>query len=323
MSMLSQTILPKDKPLIITTRLLNAPRELVWKMLTTPEHLKHFWGPDGFTNTFKQYDLRVGGQALFTMHGPDGTKWPNRFIFTAIEPTRLLKYDHDNGGEGDVDHKFLGEVELTDEGGMTRIELRMAERSMEARDAIAKFAVEGGQQNLDRLAVYVAPFVDAKLQFLIDRSLPVSQQRLFEACTRAEEMKIWFAPAGMKTIKAEQDLRPGGSYHYGLASGEGQEMWGLVTYKEITPHSRLVYTQSFSDKDRGITRHPMAPTWPVEMNTVFAFISEGPEQTRLRISWVYAGIDVAEASTFKAAHAGMAGGWNGSLDGLQAYLAAS
>ena len=100
MSLLSKSILPKDKPQIITTRLIAAPRELLWKVLTTPEHLKHFWGPDGFTNSFKTFDLRVGHEARFTMHGPDGTNWPNRFVFLAIDAPRLLRWDHDNGGEG-------------------------------------------------------------------------------------------------------------------------------------------------------------------------------------------------------------------------------
>jgi uncharacterized protein YndB with AHSA1/START domain len=320
MSLYSKTILPPDEPLIITTRVIAAPRELVWKMLTTPEHLRHFWGPDGFSNTFKSYDLRVGGQALFTMHGPDGKNWPNRFIFRTVEPPRLLRWDHDNGGEGPVDHKFVGEVELTEEGGKTRIELRMTESSVEARDAVAEFAVAGGQQNLDRFAAYVAPIAEEKNLFVIERSFPVSQERLFWACTNLEEMTQWFAPPGMKTIKAEQELKPGGIYHYGMATSQGNEMWGKVTYKEITPHSRLVYAQSFSDPEGGLTRHPMAPTWPMEMVTVMDFIAEGEAQTRLKVSWIYAGVDDSEGETFRAAHAGMSGGWTGTLDGLYAHV---
>jgi len=320
MSRLAQTILPKDKPQIITTRLIAAPRELVWKALTTPEHLQHFWGPDGFTNTYRQFDLRVGGQALFTMHGPDGTDYPNRFKFLAVEPPHLLRFDHDNGGEGPVDHRFVGELELFDEAGKTRIELRVIEKSMEARDMVAGFAVEGGQQNLDRLATYVAPMAAEKNLFTIERSFAVSQQRLFKACTNVEDMMQWFAAPGMKVIRASQDFRVGGVYHYGTASPQGQEMWGKVTYKEITPNSRLVYLQSFSDKDGGITAHPMSPTWPKEMVTVFEFIPEGEKQTRLKISWIYAGVDDTEANTFHAAHEGMTGGWTGSLDALQKYL---
>jgi len=321
MSLLAQTILPKDKPQIITTRLIAAPRELIWKVITTPEHLQHFWGPDGFTNSYKQFDLKVGGQALFTMHGPDGTDYPNRFIFLTIDPPHLLRFEHDNGGEGPVDHKFTGEIELTEEAGKTRIELRLIEKDMAARDMIAQFALEGGRQNLDRLAAFVAPMAEAKNRFEIERSYPVSQERLFRTCTDVKEMMQWFAPPGMKVIKAEQDLKPGGIYHYGLASGQGNEMWGKVTYKEIKPNSRLVYLQSFSDPQGGLTRHPMAPQWPLEMVTVMEFMPEGAKQTKLKIGWIYAGVEQAEGEAFRAAHESMSGGWTGTLDNLQAYLA--
>ena len=150
------TILPKDKPVIITTRLLNASRELVWKVLSSLDHLMHFWGPNGFTNTFKSFDFRVGGEARFTMHGPDGTDWPNRILYRELDAPRYMRWDHDNGGEGTVDHKFVGEIELFEERDKTRIELRVIEPSMESRDNIAKYAVEGGKQNLDRLAAYLA-----------------------------------------------------------------------------------------------------------------------------------------------------------------------
>jgi uncharacterized protein YndB with AHSA1/START domain len=323
MLQLARTLLPKDKPQIITTRLIAAPRELVWQAITTPEHLRHFWGPDGFTNTFRKYDLRVGGQALFTMHGPDGTDWPNRFIFLTVDAPHLLRFDHDNGGEGPVDHKFTNEIELTDEAGKTRIEMRMTEKDIAARDAVARYAVEGGQQNLDRLAAFVAPMAHGKNRFEIERTYPVTQSRLFKACTDVNEMMQWFAPAGMKVIKAEQDFRPGGTYHYGLASGQGNEMWGKVTYKEITPNSRLVYLQSFSDPQGGLTRHPMVPQWPMEMVTVMEFIPEGENQTKLKISWIYAGVDDTEADTFRAAHEGMTGGWTSTLDALATHLGKS
>ena len=320
MSLLAKTILPKDRPQIITTRLIAAPCELVWKVLTMPEHLQHFWGPDGFTNTYKQFDLRAGGQALFTMHGPDGTDYPNRFIFRTVEPPRFLRFEHDNGGEGAFDHRFIGEIELSNEGGKTRMELRLIEESIEARDAIGKYAVEGGLQNLDRLAAYVAPMAEAKNLFVIERSFSVSQQRLFKACTDIDDIKNWLAPAGAKILVISRDFKPGGTYHYGMEMPGGAVMYGMQSYKEIRPNSRLVYAQSFADKDGNIAPHPMAPTWPKEMVTVMDFMPEGPKQTKLKISWIYAGIDDVEAATFHAAHEGMTGGWTGSLNALQNYL---
>ena len=320
MTGLARTILPLDKPQIITTRVLNASRELVWTVLTTSEHIKHFWGPDGFTNSISQMDVMPGGQWLFTMHGPDGKDWPNRIIYSTVTPPSYMAWEHDGGKDDVSGHRFFGELELFEEGSKTRIELRMTEKSIEARDAVAQYAVAGGQQNLERLAAYVAPLANPLNKFVIERSYSVSQQRLFEVCSHVDHVKQWMSPAGMKVIKAEQDLKPGGTYHYGLATADGGEMWGLVTYREITPPSRLVYMQSFSDKDGGITAHPMAPTWPREMTTVFDFIPTGEKQTTLRISWIFAGIDDAEAATFVSAHAGMTQGWTGSLDKLNDYL---
>ena len=320
MSLLTQTILPKDKPQIITTRLIAAPRELVWKALTTPEHLQHFWGPDGFTNTYMKYDLREGGEALYTMHGPDGTDYVNRMRFSEVIANTRIVAETDAGKDGPDQYRFRYEIALVDEGGKTRVTISLLIADLATRDEMAKFAAVGGRQNLDRLAVYVAPMAAEKNLFVIERSFAVSQARLFKACTNVEELTQWFAPPGMKVIKASQDFRVGGVYHYGSASPQGQEMWGKATYKEITPNSRLVYLQSFSDKDGGITAHPMAPTWPQEMVTVFEFIPEGEKQTRLKISWIYAGVDDTEASTFHAAHAGMTGGWTSSLDALQNYL---
>ena len=321
MSSLAHTVLPKDKPQIITERLLAAPRELVWKVLTSPDHLQYFWGPDGFTNSYKKFDLRVGGEARFTMHGPDGTDYPNRFIFRTVTPPSYLAWDHDGGEDHPDGLHFFGEIELTPVGNKTRIELRLTIGSIAQRDEIAKYAVKGGIENLDRLAAYVAPMADPLNRFVIERSFAVSQQRLFEVCSKVEHLRQWMSPAGMKVIAANQELKPGGTYHYGLATAQGQEMWGKITYREITPPSRLVYIQSFSDKDGNITTHPMSPSWPREMVTTFEFIPEGPARTKLRISWTYAGIEESESTTFHAAHAGMTGGWTGSLDQLQAYLA--
>jgi uncharacterized protein YndB with AHSA1/START domain len=321
MSLLSKSILPKDKPQIITTRLIAAPRELLWKVLTTPEHLQHFWGPDGFTNTYSKFDLAVGGRAEFTMHGPDGKDWPNRFKFLVVEPPHLMRFEHDGGEDADPGHRFLNEIELTEEAGKTRLTMTLTIGTMAQRDALASFAVEGGLQNVDRLAAYVAPMVQAKNLFVIERSFPVSQERLFKACTVKEDVEKWMTPAGTKIISGPRDFRPGGTYHYGMEGGGGPVMWGKQTFKEIKPNSRYVYLQSFADKDGNLAAHPMAPTWPKEMVTVMEFIPEGPQKTKLRINWIYAGVDDTEAATFQAAHDGMTGGWTGSLNALNDYLA--
>ncbi|HET7152473.1 MAG TPA: SRPBCC domain-containing protein, partial [Candidatus Kapabacteria bacterium] len=86
---------------IITMRLLNAPRELVWKVWTEPEHIAKWWGPNGFTNTIRKMDVRVGGEWLFTMHGPDGTDYPNKTVYTKVVKPERLEYTVGTGSDDD------------------------------------------------------------------------------------------------------------------------------------------------------------------------------------------------------------------------------
>ena len=67
---------------IITTRVLDAPRELVWKAWTDPKHVAEWWGPNGFTNTIHEMDVRPDGVWRFIMHGPDGVDYKNEIVFT-------------------------------------------------------------------------------------------------------------------------------------------------------------------------------------------------------------------------------------------------
>ncbi|MGB5026600.1 MAG: SRPBCC domain-containing protein, partial [Saprospiraceae bacterium] len=56
---------------IVSSRIFSAHRELVFRAWSEPNHLKNWWGPAGFTNTFNEFDFRVGGKWRFIMHGPD------------------------------------------------------------------------------------------------------------------------------------------------------------------------------------------------------------------------------------------------------------
>src|SRR5437763_2857329 len=79
---------------IAATRVFDAPRELVWKMWTDPRHVIHWWGPNGFTNTIHEMDVRPGGDWRFVMHGPDGTDYPNHNVYVEVTPPERLVLDH-------------------------------------------------------------------------------------------------------------------------------------------------------------------------------------------------------------------------------------
>jgi uncharacterized protein YndB with AHSA1/START domain len=157
-------------------------------------------------------------------------------------------------------------------------------------------------------------------QFVISRVFDAPRDLVWKAFTDPEHMKHWWGPKGFKVIASKMDLRPGGSYHYGMEAPNGSPMWGMFRYREITPPSRLVFVNSFSDEAGGITRHPMAPSWPLEMLSTFSFEDLG-DKTKFTIKWSPLNATAEEQATFAAGHGSMTQGWTGTLDQLAAYLA--
>ena len=98
---------------------------------------------------------------------------------------------------------------------------------------------------------------------------------VWKAFTEPERMKEWWGPKGFTVIASKMDLRPGGSYHYGMKAPNGSTMWGKFVFREIVAPERMVFINSFSDEAGGITRHPMSPTWPLEMLSTFTFEEAG------------------------------------------------
>ncbi len=142
---------------IVIDRLVDAPRELVWKAWTELQHLERWWGPNGFTTTTREIDVRPGGVWRFIMHGPDGTDFKNRIVFREVTPPARLVYAHDDDGEG-ASGEFLTTVTFVDVGGKTEVTMRSLFASKAERDRVVEEfgAIEGGKQTLARLAAYLA-----------------------------------------------------------------------------------------------------------------------------------------------------------------------
>ena len=81
------------------------------------------------------------------------------------------------------------------------------------------------------------------------------------------------------------DLRVGGTYHYGLKAPDGSPMWGKFVYRRSCRRSGMVFVNSFSDEEGGITRHPMAPGWPLQMLSIFTFEELPGGKTKFTIRW--------------------------------------
>jgi uncharacterized protein YndB with AHSA1/START domain len=140
---------------IVISRIIAAPRELVFQAFTEVRHLSRWWGPEGFTTTTRTFEFQVGGEWGFTMHGPDGTDYPEWITWTEISPPARLAMLH--GEFRDDPNAFESVLTFEPDGNATRIEMRTVFPTRELRDeAIEKYhAVEGGQQTLANLAAYV------------------------------------------------------------------------------------------------------------------------------------------------------------------------
>lgn len=146
----------KDRTIHIT-REFDAPIALVFEAFSQPEHIGKWWGPNGFSTTTKSMKFEIGGEWIFTMHGPDGTDYPNRVVYTEIKKPELLKYDHFAGyvDDGKEPH-FKQTITFKEADGKTIVEMNLLFPTADLREEAAKFgAVEGGHQTLARLAEFL------------------------------------------------------------------------------------------------------------------------------------------------------------------------
>lgn len=88
---------------VVIERILDAPRELVWRAWTVPENLMLWWGPKDFTSPAAKIDLQVGGKYHFCMQAPDGQKLWSTGTYREIVPNeRLVWTDSFSDEHGNV-----------------------------------------------------------------------------------------------------------------------------------------------------------------------------------------------------------------------------
>jgi uncharacterized protein YndB with AHSA1/START domain len=138
---------------VVMTRVLDAPRELVWEAWTNPKHIVNWWGPNGFITTIESMDLRIGGEWKYMMVAADGTRYPNHSVFKEITPVSKLVYD-----QGDGERVwFEASVTLQESGNGTLLTLRQLFPSKKSRDEVVEKygAIEGAKQHLTKLEAYI------------------------------------------------------------------------------------------------------------------------------------------------------------------------
>ncbi len=304
------------------TRVYDAPLKAVWDAWTDPEQAAHWWGPRGFTITTHSKDLRVGGHWKYTMHGPDGVDYPNTTVYLEVEDQAKLVYDH--GGNEDQPPLFRVTVLFFEKKGKTTMDMTMTLPTPEAAEETHKFVKKAnGYSTWDRLAEYLEKTVSGNEKFVLNRSFDAPIELMCEMWTDPKHVAQWVPPTGFTMEFLRADIKSGGSTFSVMTNGAGLKMYGRAEYLEMVRPHRVVYVQQFCDESEKPARHPMSATWPAAMLTTVELTAEGPDQTRVTLTWeCYGEHTLEELQTFINARSGMNQGWTGSFDKLEDYLAA-
>ena len=132
---------------IISSRVLPANRDEVFAAFRDPVRLARWWGPNGFTNAFREFDFHPGGAWRFTMHGPDGTAHEMDHQFAEIVPAERIVVQHIQPG-----HDFSLTMTFASQGDSTELIWRMRFADSAEGERVRAFVVPANEQNFDRLA---------------------------------------------------------------------------------------------------------------------------------------------------------------------------
>lgn len=294
--MVTDTVLSPGKELTIT-RVLNAPIQLVWKVWTDPDHIKNWWGPNGFTNTIFEMDLKPGGTWDFIMHGPDGKDYKNKSIFKEVIKHGRIVYEHITGP------KFITTIKFTPQGKKTLLEWQMVFDTTEDRDRTVKtFKADIGlKQNIFKLEGYLRS-VSSEREMTLTRVVNAPREMVFKAWTDVEQLKKWWGPKGFTNPVCNVDAVPGGEILIHMQAPDKTIYPMDGEFHEIVEPERLVFTASALDKNGNRL---------FEILNTVSFADEGG---RTRINLHFAISNITEEG--KPYLDGMNEGWNQSVDRL-------
>ncbi len=147
--------LPTDTSILLE-REFDAPRQLVWEAMTTPELVKQWWGPRGYTMPSCEIDLRVGGEWRYLSRDPGGDEYLFRGVYREITPVERLSYTWIFDFPPFNEIAAIETVELEERNGRTYARTTMQWPSKEARDGHAQSMGDGAAQTMDRLEELLA-----------------------------------------------------------------------------------------------------------------------------------------------------------------------
>ncbi len=161
---------------------------------------------------------------------------------------------------------------------------------------------------------------DTDRELVITRVFNAPRELVWKAFTEPERLEHWWGPKGFTTRVHKLDLRPGGVFLYSQRMPDGRDMFGKWVYREIVAPERMVIVTSFTDEKGNPVRHPLSPTWPLEMLSSSTFM-EQQGRTTVTIRTKPINANESERKTFYDGKESMEQGFAGTFDRLDEYLA--
>ncbi len=292
------------KPALVLKRLIDAPRERVFKAWIDPEQFAYWWGPHTFTTPRVTLDPRPGGKIDIDMAGPKGSPWEKPYPmggeFREVSPYDRLVFTATIGG-GAV-HENLNEVDFKDKGGKTELTLTVTvlRTTPEFADSL-KGMEQGWTQSLERLESLSLGRIEKHAH------LAASPARVWKALTDYKEFGAWFG------VKLDEPFTVGRK-STGLFTHPGYEHveWNADVIA-IEPSKRFAFTWHPYGIDPKVDYTQETPT------TVEFLVAEGPAGTHLIVT--ESGFDDVPAARRAEAFKMDEGGWNAQLENVAAHLA--
>ena len=148
----------------------------------------------------------------------------------------------------------------------------------------------------------------------IERVFDAPRELVWKAWSDPEHLTKWWGPQHFTAPIIKVDFRVGGKYLFCMRSPEGQDFWSTGMYREIVPHERLVFTDSFADADGNIvpaSYYNMPGEFPLEMDVMITFEDM---QGKTKMTLEHFGMPAGESGEMASM------GWNQSFDKLEASL---
>ncbi len=300
-------------------RTYDAPVKIVWDAWTDVKQLEHWWGPRGFTITSQSKNLHPGGQWIYTMHGPDGTGYPNITTYHVVLKYEKLVYDH--GGNDEREKLFSVSATFKEDKGKTTVRMVFTFSSAQEAKTMKQYIKEAnGNSTWDRLGEFLENKTRNKDVFFINRSFETDIKSLYELWINPDHFCRWLGPANSSMTFLSKDIRDGGSSLWSMTT-DGQTKHGQLNYVKLAGPNTLIYKQNFCDNNGKLCKPDFAPNYPDAILTTVQLTEEYPTQSRVTVKWEIDGpASDIERKTFHDMKTLMTGGWNSSFDKIDQLL---